>query len=82
MKCKKKIDVIAQNSEKFISFGFDHLIFKDSFGFLSSSLDKLVKQNKYKQIDGVDVLIDNLESNFKFGKQNTYIENNYDHIQS
>ena len=28
---KKKIDVIAQNSEKFISIGFDSLSVKDSF---------------------------------------------------
>ena len=38
----KKINVIAQNSEKFIMFGFDNLQFKDSFSFLSSSLDRLV----------------------------------------
>ena len=78
MKCKKKIDVIAQNSEKIISFGFDHLIFKDSFGFLTSSLDKLVKLNKYKEIDGVDVLLENWQNNFKFSKQNDYIKNNHD----
>jgi hypothetical protein len=70
MNCKKKIDVIAQNSEKFITFGFDHLLFKDSFSFLSSSLEKLVKMNKYKEVDGVDVLIDNWQDNFKFS-QNT-----------
>ena len=78
MKCKKKIDVIAQNSEKFISFGFDHLIFKDSFGFLTSSLDKLVKLNKYKEVDGVDVLINRWQNNFKFSKQNEYIKNDHD----
>jgi hypothetical protein len=31
---KCKIDVIAQNSEKFIAFGFGHLQFKDSLAFL------------------------------------------------
>ena len=78
MKCKKKIDVIAQNSEKLISFGFDHLIFKDSFGFLTSSLDKLVKLNKYKEVNGVDVLINNWQNNFTFSKQNEYIKNDHD----
>ena len=69
MNCKKKIDVIAQNSEKFITFGFDHLLFKDSFSFLSSSLEKLVKLNKYIEVDGVDVLIDNWQDNFKFSQK-------------
>ena len=46
-----KIDVIAQNSERFITFGFKNLCVKDSFSFLSSSLDKLVKLTKYE--DGV-----------------------------
>ena len=31
----KKIDVIAQNSDEFIMFGFGFLQFKDSFSFLS-----------------------------------------------
>jgi hypothetical protein len=35
------IDVIAQNSEKNITFAFKNLCFKDSFSFLSSSLDKV-----------------------------------------
>ena len=30
---KKKIDVIAQNSNKFNNIGFDSLIVKDSFSF-------------------------------------------------
>ena len=50
---KKKIDVIAQNSEKFIMFGFDNLQFTDSFSFLSSSLDRLVGLSKYKDYDDV-----------------------------
>ena len=53
-----------KNSEKFITFGYDHLLFKDSFSFLSSSLEKLVKLNKYIEVDGVDVLIDNWQDNF------------------
>ena len=39
---KKKIDVIAQNSEKFINIGFDSLSVKDSFTFITASLDKLI----------------------------------------
>ena len=65
-----KIDVIAHNSEKFITFGFDHLLFKDSLRFLPLSLDKLVKLNKYKSIDGKDLLIDGWEKNFKFSRKN------------
>ena len=40
---RAKIDVIALNTEKFITFTFKNLCFKDSFSFLSSSVDKLVK---------------------------------------
>ena len=43
----KKLDVVAQNSEKFLTFSFDHFQFKDSFAFLGTSLEKLVKLNKY-----------------------------------
>ena len=42
----KKIDVIAQNSEKFRTFSFGACQFKDSFAFLTASLDKLVRLNK------------------------------------
>ena len=45
---KNKIEVIAQNSENFITFAFKNICFKDSFSFLSSSLDKLVKLSKYE----------------------------------
>ena len=44
---RARIDVIAQNSEKFITFAFKNMCFKDSVSFLSSSLDKLVKLSKY-----------------------------------
>lgn len=37
------IRIIAQNFEKYISFQVSHLCFKDSFSFLSSSLDTLTK---------------------------------------
>ena len=33
---------IPQNTEKFISFSFNNLVFKDSLGFLPASLDSLV----------------------------------------
>ena len=39
---KRKIDVIAQNSENIIMFGFDNLQFNDSISFLSPSLNRLV----------------------------------------
>ena len=66
-----KISVIAQNSEKFITFGFDHLLFKDSLSFLPLSLEKLVKLNKYKEVDGKDVLIDGWEKTLNLvGKTN------------
>lgn len=72
------MNVIAQNSEKFITFGYDHLVFKDSFAFLQSSIDKLVKLNKYKEVDGVDVLIDKWKDNFKLSKQNPRVTNDDD----
>ena len=52
----KNIQVIAQNFEKYISFSFSHLKFLDSFSFLTSSLDTLVKnlseegQDKFKHV--------------------------------
>ena len=48
---KNKIDVIAQNSEKFINIGFDSLSVKDSFSFITASLDKLVSMTKYDNTD-------------------------------
>ena len=65
---RAKIDVIALNSEKFITFAFKNLCFKDSFSFLSSSLDKLVKLSKYE--DGEKK--QNWQNNFKFSKRNPY----------
>ena len=47
LNCNINIDVIAQNSEQFIMFGYGNLQFKDSFSFLSSSLDILVGLSKY-----------------------------------
>ena len=42
----KRIDVIVQNSEKFITFSFGACQFKDNFAFLPASLDKLELPNK------------------------------------
>ena len=77
-KCKK-INVIAQNSEKFITFGFDHLQFKDSYSFLSSSLSKLVKLNKYKELeDKTLVHVNNWSSKFNHSRTNKYVKDNKD----
>lgn len=52
----ENIQIIAQNFEKYISFSFSHLKFLDSFSFLTSSLDTLVKnlaeegQDKFKYV--------------------------------
>ena len=51
---KKKIDAIAQNSDKFINIGFDSLSVKDSFSFITASWDKLVSMTKYDDTDEKD----------------------------
>ena len=75
---KKKIDVIAQNSEKFINIGFDSLSVKDSISFITASLDKLVSMTKYDNTDEKDrrkwVLRDNWQSNFRYSSQNDIIK--------
>ena len=48
---KKKIDVVAQNSEKFINIGFDSLSVKDRFSLITASWDKLVSMTKYDNTD-------------------------------
>ena len=50
----KKIDVIAQNSQKFINIGFDTLSVKDTSGCKSASLDKLVSMTKTDNTDEKD----------------------------
>ena len=74
----KKYECYRSKLRKFITFGYDHLVFKDSFAFLQSSIDKLVKLNKYKEVDGVDVLIDKWKDNFKLSKQNPRVTNDDD----
>ena len=67
----KRIDVIAQNSEQFITFSFGACQFKDSFAFLTASLDKLVRLNKYEgheQIKG-------LQTRFRYTSTNPYYIN-------
>ena len=75
---KKKIDGIAQNSEKFINIGFDSLSVKDSFSFITASLDKLVSMTKYDNTDEKDrrkwVLRDNWQSNFRYSSKNDIIK--------
>ena len=73
-KNKDKISVIAQNSEKFITFTVDNLEFKDSFSFLSSSVDKLVKLTKYEN----DTKRDEWQNGFKFSKKSIYVNDDND----
>ena len=66
----KRIDVIAQNSEKFITFSFGACQFKDSFAFLTASLDKLVRLNKYEGIEKIK----DWETRFRYTSTNPYIK--------
>ena len=70
---KKKIDVIAQNSEKFMTIGFDSLSVKDSFSFRTASLDKLVSMTKYDNTDEKDkiklILRDHWQSNCRYSSK-------------
>ena len=78
MNNKKKIDVIAQNSEKFINIGFDSLCVKDSCSFITASLDKLISMTKYDNTDAKDrrkwVLPDTWQSNFRSSSKNDIIK--------
>ena len=75
---EKKIDVIAQNSEKFINIGFDSLSIKDSFSFITASLDRLVSLTKYDNTDEEDkskwILRDNWQNNFRYSSKNDMIK--------
>ena len=75
---KKKIDVIAQNSDKFINIGFDSLSVKDCSGFITASLDKLVSMTKYDNTDEKDrskwILRDNWQSNFRYSSKHDIIK--------
>ena len=81
---KRKIGVIAQNSEKFIMFGFGNLQFKDSISFLPSSLDILVGLSKYKDYDDIRSgniawkdreYLDNWKDNFKHSGNSSCVNN-------
>ena len=82
----KKIDVIIQNSEKFITFSFGSLQFKDSFSFVSASLDKLVKLNKYNSggVLGANGAYENekkmkdWQNHFRYTQSNPYIKSKTD----
>ena len=67
---KEQLSVIAHNSEKFVTVELKQLQFKDSFSFLSSSLDKLVKLTKYEN----DSKRTNWQENFKYSKTSKYIK--------
>ena len=73
-----KIDVIAQNSEKFINIGFESLSVKDTFGFLTASLDNLVSMSKYGNTDEEGkskwLLRDNWKDNFRFNSKNEVVK--------
>lgn len=69
-----KIDVIAQNSEKIITFAFKNMCFKDSFSFLTASLDKLVKLTKYEEGNKKE----KWQDHFKFSKRNPFVNNDED----
>ena len=56
------------------TFCLKELEFKDTFSFLSSSLDKLVKLTKYEENDKRD----NWTENFKFSKTSKYITSDED----
>ena len=70
----KRIDVIAQNSGKFITFSFGACQFKDSFAFLTASLDKLVRLNKYEGIEKIK----DWETRFRYTSTNPYIKSKTD----
>ena len=70
----KKIDVIAQNSEKFITFSFGACQFKDSFAFLTASSEKLVKLNKYERNEKIK----DWETRFRCTSTNPYIKSGTD----
>ena len=75
---KKKIDVLAQNCEKFINIGFDSLSVKDNSSFITASLDKLVSMAKFDNTDEKEkskwVLRDNWQGNFLYNSKHDIIK--------
>ena len=64
----------STEQRKFIAFTVNQLEFKDSFRFLLSSLEKLVKLTKY----GNGEKRENGQNNFYHGKKSVYITNDED----
>ena len=57
-----------------MALSFELFTIKDSFRFLSSSLDTLVKLNKYDN----DNRLDKWTERFKFTNSNPYVKNDHD----
>ena len=81
------MSVVAQNSEKFITFSLDKIQFKDSFSFLSSSLERLVGLSKYKDFDALKKgkikwedrrYLEGWQDNFWYSRMNRYVKNDHD----
>jgi len=70
----KEINVVAQNSEKFLTFGLEHLSIKDCFSVLSSSSEKLVNLNRYEERNKRE----KLQDNFKHSMNSVYVKPDYD----
>ena len=68
----KEINVLAQNSEKFRTFGLEHLSIKGCCSVLSSSLEKLVNLNKYEE--GSTSKREKLQDNFKHSMNSVYVK--------
>ena len=62
----KEINVVAQNSEKFLTLGLEHLSVKDCCSVLSSSSEKLVNLNRYEEGSKREKLQDNLQHSMSF----------------
>ena len=60
----------------FINIGFDSLSEKDSFSFITASLDKLVSMTKYDNTDEKDkskwILRDHWQSNCRYSKSDIF----------
>ena len=60
----------------FINIGFDSLSVKDSFSFITASLDKLVSMTKYDNTDEKDkskwILRDHWQSNCRYSKSDIF----------
>jgi len=55
------ISVIPKTKERYVSFQWGHLRFLDSFGFLSSSLDSLVKDLKPDEMSATNTMFPQIE---------------------